>query len=255
VEIAFWTFPLLFVVGIIAGFIDSIVGGGGLVTLPALLAVGIPPLEALGTNKLQSSFGSARATINYARAGLMDIRQCLEGMIITFLGSTAGTICIQHISIAILRKVIPGLLLLALLIFVFSKPKFGETAHSPILSRRVFHLIMGIVLGFYDGFFGPGTGSFWTISYVFLLGLELKSATAHTKAMNFSSNIASFLFFAISNHMIWGIGICMGVGQWIGATLGSHLVIKKESSFIRPIFISVVLAVTLKLLWDALALK
>jgi uncharacterized protein len=251
-EIPLWIFPLLFIVGIIAGFIDSMVGGGGLLTLPALLAVGIPPLESLGTNKLQSSFGSARATINYARAGLMDVRQCIEGMIITFIGSVAGTICVQQIHLDSLRKIIPSLLLMSLFVFIFMKPNFGDFAHPARLSQRIFYLLMGIALGFYDGFFGPGTGSFWTVAYVFLMGMELKTATAHTKAMNFSSNIASFLFFAISNHVIWGLGICMGVGQWIGATLGSRLVIKKQNSFIRPILITTVLIIALKLLWDAL---
>lgn len=180
------------------------------------------------------------------------MRSCIEGMVITFVGSVAGTICIQYIPIDFLRKIIPSLLLGALLIFVFMRPNFGENTHPAHLSRRSFHFLMGLALGFYDGFFGPGTGSLWTVAYVFLLGMQLKTATAHTKAMNFSSNVASFIFFAISHHMIWGIGICMGVGQWIGATLGSRLVIKKENNFIRPIFITVVLVITLKLLWDAM---
>jgi uncharacterized membrane protein YfcA len=245
---SFWLLPVLFATGLTAGFVDSIAGGGGLITLPVLLSLGLTPADALGTNKLQATFGSGSATWHYARASLIDFRSCRVGIVCTAVGATVGTLCVQQIDPEILRRVIPWLLL-AIAFYVLVRPRAGMEESKPRLNPGVFHIGFGLLLGFYDGFFGPGTGTFWAMAYLVGLGHNLTRATAHTKVMNFASNLASLASFAASRHVILLAGLTMGLGQLIGARLGSRAVIQRGAPFIRPIFIAVVLAVTVRLLW------
>ena len=246
-ELDLLTYGLLFLVGGFAGFVDSIAGGGGIITLPALLAVGIPPHQALATNKLQSSFGSLTAVANYTRLGMVKPAELFEGVMATLIGAAGGAWIVQLFSADSLES-----LIIVMLIFIFLytalSPRMGYETAGHKMSPRVFYGIFGLLIGFYDGFFGPGTGSFWTMALIVLLGLDLKRATAQTKLFNFTSNIVSFAVFASSGLMLWTVGIVMGVGQIVGAYLGSTLVHKKEVGFIRVFFLIVVAATILRLI-------
>jgi uncharacterized protein len=245
-----WQWPLLFATGLVAGFVDSIAGGGGMIALPVLLHCGLPPQDALGTNKLQASFGSGSATWHFARAGLVDWRECGRGVALTFLGALAGALTVQHLDPAWLKRVIPALLL-AVAIYFFFKPALGEAETRPRLSRGAFDFLFGMGLGFYDGFFGPGVGTFWAMAFVLGLGFHLTKATAQTKAMNFASNVAALGLFLAAGQVMILAGLVMGAGQWLGARLGARLVVKRGTRLIRPIFLTVVVVLTVKLLCDA----
>ena len=177
---SFWIYPFLLCTGVVAGMIDSIAGGGGLITLPVALAVGMPPKIALGTNKFQSSFGSFTATYYYVKHGIVSFRGARLGIIFTLIGAVAGAWGVQQIDSGILNHVIP-FLLLAILIYTLLTPKFGDVDKRPRISAFLFFVIAGLVLGFYDGFFGPGVGSFWAMAFVFWRGMDLTKATGATK--------------------------------------------------------------------------
>lgn len=241
----------LFAAGLVAGFVDSIAGGGGLIALPALLSLGIPPTLALGTNKFQGTFGSLFAALHYRAAGLVRFRQTIFGIATTAIGALCGTLLVQRIDNSILKTVVTGLLLLIFLHVLFA-PQVGNQDRRARLSKNVFYLVFGFGLGFYDGFFGPGVGSFWAIALVSLLGLNLKSATAHTKTMNFTSNIVSLMAFVLSGQVLFKIGLSMAAGQFVGASLGARLVILKGTKFIRIFFLCVVVATLGKMIFSFL---
>ena len=247
---SFWQLPLLFGAGLVAGFVDSVAGGGGLITIPVLLNLGLDPQQALGTNKLQASFGSGSASWHYARAGTVPLRDCGPGFVFSLAGAALGAWAVQQVNPRFLKRAIP-LLLLAVAVYTLLKPRLGAQDSRPRMGRRRFDLVFGLGLGFYDGFFGPGTGTFWAMAYMLGLGFNLTRATAYTKVMNFASNLSSLAFFLLGRNVLWGAGLSMGLGELLGARLGSRLVIAKGARFIRPIFISAVLALTLKLLYDA----
>ncbi|MBK7977899.1 MAG: TSUP family transporter [Deltaproteobacteria bacterium] len=244
------TLPILaalFGAGFVAGFIDAIAGGGGLIAVPVLLWSGLPPHVALGTNKLQSSIGTAVAVARYVRAGLVRWRDVRLGTITSFVAAMAGTWCVSRLDPAALRTVIP-VLLLVIAAWMLLQPQLGAEARPPLVDPRVFALVAGSVLGFYDGFFGPGTGSFWTVACVGVLGLELRGATAYTKVVNLASNVGALVLFALAGRVDYRVGLVMIAGQVTGARLGSGLVIRRGASLIRPIFVAMVVALALKLL-------
>lgn len=241
------TLLLLALSGLCAGFIDAIAGGGGLITLPALLAAGLPPAQALGTNKLQSSFGSFSATWYFARRGYIDFSSIKLTVVLTFIGSALGTILVQQIDASALSRVLPFLLMGFALYFLLS-PRVGEKDSQRRLGIHAFAGTIGLGVGFYDGFFGPGTGSFFAIAFVALAGFNIAKATAHSKLLNFTSNLASLLFFALGGKLVWSVGLCMALGQFIGARLGSRMVIKQGGKIIRPLIVIMSLAISTKLL-------
>lgn len=244
--------PVLFVVGTVAGWIDSIAGGGGLITVPVLLSLGLPPAVALGTNKLQGVFGSGSATWHYGRAGLIDFPAAGAGVAFTAVGAVVGAWAVQHVRPDFLRAFIP-FLLIAIAVYLLFRPSLGEADTPPRWKAGAFHLVWGSALGFYDGFFGPGTGSFWAMAYVVLLGFNLTKATAHTKLMNFTSNAASLAMFIIGGKVFWLAGLTMGLGELLGARLGAKIVIRRGARFVRPIFIAVALAIAVRLVITAVA--
>lgn len=248
-EFELYFYILFFLAGLLAGFVDSIAGGGGIITVPILLASGIPPHVALATNKLQSSFGSFTASLNYISKGLVRLKDVYLGVVFTFFGACLGTYAILRLDASILKHIIPVMLVCIFLYTLFT-PKLGSEDRYHIFKPPLFYFIFGLLIGFYDGFFGPGTGSFWTIAIVTLLGLNLKSATAQTKIMNFTSNIVSLGVFIIGGQVLWLVGILMGSGQILGAYLGSTLVVKKDVSFIRGFFLVIVGITILKLMYD-----
>lgn len=245
-----WHYPLLFITGLAAGFVDSIAGGGGLITIPVLLSSGLDPRLALGTNKLQATFGSGSAAYHYVTAGTVPLKDCLRCFLLTSTGAAAGAVAVQQLDPGFLRKGIP-ILLLAVAIYFLVKPTVGHQDQHPRWGRIPFECVFGLGLGFYDGFFGPGTGTFWTMAFVLVLGFNLTRATGYTKVMNFGSNISSLAFFLLGGQVAFTAGIVMGLGQFLGARVGAQLVISKGTSLIRPIFIAVVLAITLRLVYDA----
>jgi uncharacterized membrane protein YfcA len=241
-------FPLLFLAGFTAGLLDSMAGGGGLITIPVLLGIGMPPRTALGTNKLQGMFGSGSAMLHYARGGAVDIRACASGVLWTAVGAVVGTLGVQRLDPAVLRTAIP-LLLIVIALFLLFSPRLGMADARERLNRRRFFVLFGLSIGFYDGFFGPGTGTFWAMAFVLVLGFNLTRATAFTKVMNFTSNLVSLFFFLMNGFVSLPEGIVMGLGQFAGARVGSRLVLRRGSRFIRPIFIAVAIALSVKLLW------
>jgi uncharacterized protein len=241
--------PLLFLVGLAAGLVDSIAGGGGLITIPVLLGIGLPPQVALGTNKLQASFGSGSAMLTFIRSGKVKLSDCTVGIVSTALGAALGTVTVQLLDPALLRLVIPWLLL-TIVLYTLLTPRLGYDDLHPRMKQFPFFLAVGLILGFYDGFLGPGTGSFWVMALIFALGFNMTKATACTKVMNFTSNIVSLTVFIIGGSVLWREGFVMGAGQFIGARIGAHMVVSRGTRFIRPVFITMVLAITAKLIWQ-----
>ena len=245
-----WHLPLLFLTGLVAGFVDSIAGGGGLITLPVLLSFGLDPQHALGTNKLQATFGSASASWHYARAKTVSLKDCTRGFLLSLAGAALGTLAVRQLDPSFLKRAIP-VLLISVAIYTLLKPGLGAADLHPRMARGVFDLTFGLLLGFYDGFFGPGTGTFWTMAYMLGLGFNMTRATGYAKVMNFASNVSSLAFFLLGSNVCFAAGLTMGVGQMLGARIGAGMVITRGTKFIRPVFISVVFALTLKLLYDA----
>ena len=243
------SYVVFFVAAFLGGFIDAIAGGGGLITLPAIMAMGVPPHLALGTNKLQGVFGSFTATLNFTKKGLINYKECFVGIVFTFIGALIGATLILFLNANFLKIIIP-FLLIAIFIYTLFMPKICESDRAAKMNDRLFYIIFGLILGFYDGFFGPGAGSFWMFAMVALIGLNLKKAVAHTKALNFTSNIVALGVFIAGGQILWLVGFLMAVGQILGAYFGSNLVIKKEIKFIRTMFLIVVTATICKLLFD-----
>lgn len=242
------TIALLMAVAFVAGTIDAIAGGGGLLTIPALLAAGVPPVGAIATNKLQSSFGTASAVLAFARKGRIDFRRFLRPALCAFVGSALGAWTLQRLNPAFLSGLIPMLLILMVLYFLFA-PKASEEDRQAQFGPVALVAIVSAI-GFYDGFFGPGTGSFLTTALVALFGLGLVSATAHTKFLNLSSNIAALLILIVGGHVLWTLGLLMAVSSIAGGQLGAHLAMRVGGKVIRPLLVTMSLVLTAKLLAD-----
>ncbi len=237
----------LMAVAAVAGLVDAIAGGGGLLTLPALLWAGLPPVQALATNKLQGSLGAFSASIHFIIRGDI-LRNNLWPLVgAAFLGSAGGALMVQYLPNELLRQIIPILLLLFSLYFLFS-PRISDEDATQRLPLGWFALALCFPIGFYDGFFGPGTGSFFVLAVVVLLGYNLTRATGITKILNLTSNLAALLFFALGGHVLWELGLLLGLAQAGGAWLGAHLAVRHGAAIIRPLLVIISLAVSLKLL-------
>lgn len=234
----------------IAGFIDSIAGGGGLITIPALLLTGLPPVDALGTNKLQGLFGSASATISYAQKGHVDLRKQLPSAVLALIGGAAGAALATVIPGEWFRAVMPVLLVAIALYFAF-KPNMTDIDQTQRVTPFVFGLTIPPLIGFYDGVFGPGTGSFFMIAFVALAGYGVLKATAHTKLLNFASNVGGFAVFAFAGAILWKTGLLMGACQFAGARLGSALAMRQGAKLIKPLLVIVCVAMAIRLMWQA----
>lgn len=248
-ELGLDIYALLFGVALLAGFIDAIAGGGGLITIPALLATGISPTLALGTNKLQACGGSFSASWYFIRHKAVKIKDIFLLIVCTFIGAVLGTILVQQIEVSFLKKILP-FLIFAIGIYFLLTPKLGKYDKQKRISYWGFALTAGLGIGFYDGFFGPGTGSFLGLAFVMLLGFNLAKATAHAKVLNFTSNVASLMFFVIGGHVNWAIGFVMLIGQFLGARMGAKMVLSKGQKLIRPIVVIVAFIMASKLAID-----
>jgi len=240
---------ILFALALIAGLVDAIAGGGGLITMPALLWAGLGPVEALATNKAQGVFGTATSTANFVHKGAIDLHRAAFSVACTFVGAASGTLLVRHLGGELLAWLVPILLIAFALYFMFS-PRVSDLDSHRRLNEGAFALLVGTLVGFYDGFFGPGAGTFFTMGYVALLGYNLRKATAHTKLLNFTSNLAALLFFLPGGHIVWAYGLAMAAGQLVGAWTGSHLVLRHGTGLVRPVLVTASLAVSAKLLLD-----
>ncbi|MBF0247674.1 MAG: TSUP family transporter [Alphaproteobacteria bacterium] len=240
---------LLFLAGLAGGFVDAIAGGGGLISVPALLATGMGPVAALATNKAQAMFGSFTATRAYAKRGHVDLRAMKAAVAWTFTGSVVGAVAVQSLSSDIMMQLIPFLLIAAALYFAFG-PNIGHVDRHHLMNTGPFYMLFGLGIGFYDGFFGPGTGRCWALACVSILGFNMLKATAHTKVVNFTSNFAAFLVFAVGGHVLWLPALVMAAGQLVGARLGANTAMKHGAGVIRPMLVVMSLAITAKLIYD-----
>lgn len=238
---------LLLAAAFIAGFVDSIAGGGGLITVPTLLLAGFPPVDALGTNKLQGLFGSGSATLAYAAAGHVDLRRQLPSALLSLLGAAAGATLATFLPGDWLRAALPPMLIAIALYFAFRR-NLDDLDRSRRMTPLLFGLLVVPAIGFYDGLFGPGTGSFFMLAFIALAGYGVLKATAHTKLLNFASNIGGVAAFAAAGVISWQVGLAMGVCQFLGARLGAGLAMKKGAGLIRPLLVVTCVTLALRLL-------
>ncbi|HEY3355621.1 MAG TPA: TSUP family transporter [Polyangia bacterium] len=241
------TIALLTLAAFVAGTVDAIGGGGGLITLPALLFAGLPPHAALATNKGGSVFGSASALATYWRLGQVDRPRVAVTFPLGLLGAFAGAAAVMAVSPAVLRPLVIGLLALAAALLVVRRPAERAGGLSP--RRRLVAALLALVIGAYDGFFGPGTGTFLIIGFV-LCGATLPSATADAKVVNFASNLASAVLFAHHGEVLWSVALPMAAGQLVGGVVGARLAVRGGATLIRTVVLVVVAALIVKLGWD-----
>ena len=236
---------LLTTVAAIAGFIDAIAGGGGLLTIPAMLLANIPPIMTLGTNKLQAASGALTASITMIRKGVVKPSTLKIAITGAFIGSVLGTIAVQLSPPDILEKLIP-FLIAAIGIYTLFAPSLGEVEAEPRVSESTWQRMIVPLIGFYDGYIGPGTGMFFALGNVALRGKQIIVATGTAKVLNLSTNVASLIFFILGGNVLWKVGLAMMVGQTLGAYAGSHMVVKGGSKIIRPVIVLVCLAMITK---------
>jgi uncharacterized membrane protein YfcA len=251
-EIATHLALILILAAFAAGVIDSIAGGGGLVTVPALLLAGASPVEALATNKLQGTFGAATATLAYARAGHVRPREQLGMAALSALAGAGGALVAHLIPVEVLRVIMP-VVLIGVALFFALKPGLSDDARAARISPPVFAVTVVPLVAAYDGFFGPGTGSFFMMGFVLLAGYGVLKATAHTKMLNFASNLGSLLVFIPTGAMWWAVGLAMAVAQVAGASLGARMAMRVGAGLIKPLLVVVSTAMALRLLWQAWA--
>lgn len=240
---------LLFLAALIAGFVDALAGGGGLITLPALLLAQVPPVAALATNKLQASFGSMTASYRMLKSGMVKWRDTRPLFIASLIGSAVGTLLVQRVDTTILDALIPAVLIMIALYYLLVPNVIDES--KPRVSETTYRHTAAPAIGFYDGFFGPGTGSLFAFSRNFLCGDSLLASTARAKLMNFASNAVSLVLFALGGHMLWLAGGVMILGQIIGASVGSHLIVGGKVRWIRPMIVLVCIGMALRYFWQA----
>lgn len=240
---------ILIFAAFLAGFVDAVAGGGGLITVSVLLLTGFSPLQALATNKLQGLFGAGTAALTFGLKGHVDLKTQLLPACLSFLAAALGAMLITIIPADNIRLLLP-FLLIGVALFFWLKPGLDDQNRAQRMRPILFAATVVPVIGFYDGFFGPGTGSFFMLAFVTLSGFGILKATAHTKLLNFASNVGGFIVFAMAGAVVWKIGLAMGVAQIIGAQLGVRLAISKGSRLIKPLLVFTCVILAIKLLWD-----
>ncbi|MFN4005167.1 MAG: sulfite exporter TauE/SafE family protein [Hylemonella sp.] len=247
-------FLLVTLASLLAGFVDAVVGGGGLILLPALFAAypAAPAATLFGTNKSASVWGSAFASVQYARRVRLRWAALAPAMGLSFAGSLAGAWLVTLVATDFLRKLLP-FVLLAVLLYVLARKELGRH-HAPRFAGRHETLAaggVGLVIGFYDGFFGPGTGSFFVFLLVRWLGYDFLHASAGAKLLNLSSNLAAILLFALKGHVWWHFTLALAAANIAGSLLGTRLALRHGAGFVRAVFIVVVGALIVKTGYDA----
>lgn len=246
------TVVLLLLAALSAGWVDAVVGGGGLLQLPALLLVpGMTPLNALATNKVASIFGTATSSITYYRRVHPDLRTALPMAGLALVGAAGGALSASLLPEQVLQPVIV-VALLAVAVYTLARPALGEATALRWHGRR-HHLVAGAAgaaIGFYDGILGPGTGSFLVFTLVGLLGYAFLEASAKAKIVNFATNLGALLVFVPQGAVLWGLGLLMGSANLLGGYLGARTAVARGSGFVRVVFLLVVGALILRLGWQ-----
>ena len=235
---------ILFFVALIASAIDAIAGGGGLLVVPTMLLLGINPLVTLGTNKLQSCFGTATSSFNYYKNGLLKEKNIYFLISLSFIGSLIGTLLVSQLSNELLANLIPILLISAAIFLILNKGNRLNISKSLMIAFTPLILI----IGFYDGFFGPGTGTFFVLTFLIIKQRNLMEATAATKVLNFTSNFASYIVFQTKGFVIIELALIMAIAQIIGAYVGSKLAIKNGEKFVRPVIVLISILLSIRIL-------
>jgi hypothetical protein len=236
-------------VALVAGLVDAIAGGGGLLTLPALLHAGVPTDVALGTNKGQSVFGSGAALVRFARAGQLRARRSFTSFAAGFAGSAAGAAIVTQVDTRTLRPLVIALLIAAAILVLLPRPAAATAPRRPL----VVAVAIALVIGFYDGFFGPGTGTLLIVGFMWLLAEAPAAASANAKVVNFASNLAAVIAFGAAGLVMWSVSLPMAAGQFIGGWIGAHIVLTRGGNVVRIAAVCVALALVAKLTADAFA--
>ncbi len=244
------TLAILVVVAFVAGFIDAIAGGGGLLTIPALLTAGLPPHLVLGTNKLCATFGSATASLTFYRRKLFEPRLWRNALLATAIGALTGAWVAHWLPAAWLNQMLPVVVFGCGLYLLFARPPAAHNVQQPSTIKQGRQWAHGAGLGFYDGVAGPGTGAFWTVSSMLLYPLDLLRASGVARTMNFVSNAAALGVFIVAGQVAWVLGISMGIALMAGAFFGARTAIGGGARLIRPVFIVMVLGLTARLVWQ-----
>jgi len=242
---------ILFGVGLVAGVVDAIAGGGGLLTFPTLLLAGLSPVQALATNKIQALASVASSAHRYKKSGAIKRDAIGVKLIASTIGGGLGALSASLFDSDLLTKIAPVMLIGVALFLLF----WHSTSHRfdrPLVSEHAFALCAALPLGFYDGFFGPGTGSLYAAAFVVLLGRNLRTATGETKILNTAGSLVAALVFLQSGAIVWSAAIAMSVGGIIGAQLGAHLAILRGPAFIRTALVLVSIALAIRLLLNQL---
>ncbi|MGL5988459.1 sulfite exporter TauE/SafE family protein [Cetobacterium sp.] len=247
-DITFVNFMFLASAGFIAAFVDAIAGGGGLISLPAFLAAGIPPHTALGTNKLAAFFSSSGSAFGFLRSGKVNLRLIKYCVPFSFLGAILGVKSVLLIDSKYLYPIAFGLLV-AVLVYTFKHKNLGECDNFEGFNSKNIKLgiLTALLLGFYDGFFGPGTGSFIIFSLIKIFKFDFISSSGNSKFLNLASNIASVLAFMYYGKINYVAALAVGVFMLFGASVGAKVAITRGTKFIRPVFLVVTTIVTLKM--------
>lgn len=239
----------LVLVAVAAGCFDAIAGGGGLLTVPALLLAGLDPVSAIATNKLQGSAGTLSGTLAFARRGLIDWRAAWPVALVAAAAGIAGALCVGLVSRPVLEAAVPCVLVAVAIYFATARKLSNADAAARVGPALVTATVVPLV-GFYDGVFGPGAGSFYLVGFVTLLGYGVVRATAHTKLANASSNLGGLALFSATGAVVWPTGLLMAAGAILGAQIGSALAIRLGARLIRPLLVVISCAMALKLLSD-----
>lgn len=248
------TIAFLTVAGFIASAVDAIAGGGGLISLPAIVAAGVPPHMALGTNKFANAFSSSTSSLRFALSGKVAWRLVRWQIPCTALGAALGVRTALSLDERVLNALII-VMVLAVALYSALKKDFGERdAFKGLSAGRVgFGMAFAFALGFYDGFFGPGTGSFLIFLFISVFGFDFTVAAGNGKILNFVSNIVSLVLFALGGKIVYLAGIPMALSMVAGAWVGTHIAIRNGAKVIKPIFVTIALLLIVKLLWQAVA--
>ncbi len=247
-ELSLITALILFFAAFAAGYIDTLVGGGGLITIPALMAAGVPPLLALGTNKLQAVGGSGTATVTLLMRKQYRLKDIAGLLVAAFLGSIIGTLIVQSIDTEWLEWLIPAVIVLIAVYFTFAH-KTNIGTRKPKISRTTYGLSAVPTIGAYDGMLGPGTGSFFVLAGTSLRGQDIVTATKHAKPLNFATNLASLIVFVWFGQVLWLVGGVMWFGQFLGARLGANTLMTVNPILLRYLVLVMCALMLVSLYW------
>ena len=248
-EVTYDVLALLMAAAFVAGIVDSIAGGGGLITLPVLVLAGAPPVTAIATNKVQGVFGAGMAAFAYARGGHVNFRRQVKPACLAFFAAVFGALLTSHLPTDVIRLGLP-VLLIGIGLFFALKPGLNDLDRAERIAPAIFSLSIVPLVAFYDGLIGPGAGAFYMLGFVGLAGYGVLRATAHTKLLNFASNAGGIATYAVVAQPWWAVGLAMGAAQMAGAWVGSKLAMRVGSKLIKPVLVTAATVLALRLIWD-----